>query len=919
VASTRTTEEASTEAGYDKDGSSTSRPADVESTRTTEDVVDILPALLEDEGAYRPRLRLGSMERKRLRSSRPTSVLQAIKTPARDMYSNPAVGKVDLSHQRPRRYAADVKRQQNASSLPRDKNKIHIQEPTSLYTIFARSLDHHTGLHTADVDFTLTRNEQDLLHQNGFDMNSVKRWAACLLEPKSGTAAQLFEHGNETPPFFVLLLLLRRQHMTRSALGVIMRHVDRRVTSEPLGWAPLKVLSVRLLRHIRKQWPESMPWIAALFAAQASAMFERGVLVAASLRSVSDITRFCNVLLLLLSLPANINPVLGAVSQEKAQFQVLQFMASRTPAITVTRLGFRSVSRNQLAHSKTAEEREWAELKGHSWPPWKEDRTAMDEEKGYEFGASRASRILHRMYDAGYRGHIWEEMVEVYAGWDTDFSPTIQTRTSLPHISSQSRNKSYITELLWSARVRSTRTRREAWACFLAYELSGAPTSQYVYLAMFEKLYHSPLERSSKKKTQSDLDEVLQVDEEPYEMEDDLLPGDMKEVLQDPTSPLHYVYLSEPIPSMQELIDRMHRQGVRPSNRLLAFFLDAAPTFRTCLDVLEAAKEDFGGGIGHLLSGQHGPGSCAGLVPDYLLAAFIQCLCRFGRFSPAKDEVPLYLSLEQHAYELRSNRDYLLGYAQTLLSRYRPLHRPAWTAYMDKAVRSYNDLITPINEVSTTSDMTMMQYETVWNLIDGIEEIDLGVDDKIFRHACAVTTFAAQTAIREASAVGNSHHLLATASRRIRQLFNNLTGTLTEIQSVTGLGNEATNTIPPHVPGPAELHAYVRALGTLRDYEGLYSFSTWLTTYHVEVTVRCKAQHGGQRLLFRTLVGLRAAVTGYLELWSNQHIRAPDDIVQLIESQIDSVEEWGGWPAQEYVDTYVKGGLKSGMPVVGGR
>jgi hypothetical protein len=85
------------------------------------------------------------------------------------------------------------------------------------------------------------------------------------------------------------------------------------------------------------------------------------------------------------------------------------------------------------------------------------------------------------------------------------------------------------------------------------------------------------------------------------------------------------------------------------------------------------------------------------------------------------------------------------------------------------------------------------------------------------------------------------------------------------------------------------------------------------------VSARCKAQNSGKKLLFRTLVALRAAVTGYAREGRDQQDRASEDIIELIKSQIDSIEEWGGWPTQEDVDIYIKGGLKSDMPGAGGR
>jgi hypothetical protein len=845
-------------------------------------------------------------------------VLHSVHSPARGMYANPAVGKIDLSYRRPARHETSMTRLQDRSRTFQDPHRRRVLQPVSVYTVLARYLDHCTGSPTADSEFTLTRLEQAVLLRKGYSLSSVESWAACLLEPRSHVATHIFKPDKETPPFFVLLLVLRRQHVGAFALGQILRHVERRAKTEPLSWTALKILSVRLLRHARKHWPESIPWIADLFATEAGTMFPEDNLCNASPRLLSDITRFSNVLLLLLSLPADITPVLGAIHQEKAQFQILQFMASRTPAITVTQTGFRSVSRNQLAHSKTAEEREWAELKGPSWPPWKEDRTAMDEDKDYEFGASRASKILQRMYEAGYQGHIWEEMVEVYAGWDTDFSPTIQTRTSLPHVSSRFRNKQYLAGLLWSARVRSTRTRREAWACFLAYELSGAPASQQVYLAMFEKLYHSTMKRSTRKKMQDDLDEVLRVDEDPYEVGNDLLPGDMKEVLSDPISSLNYVYLSEPVPSIKELRYRMHREGLRPTHRLLAFLLKAAPTFQTCIDLLQESQKAFSGGVGHLLVGKHGPNSCIQHVPNYLLAAFIECLCRFGRFAHAHHEITTALSQEQHTFELRRNRYYSLEYAGFLLFHYRPHYRPAWSVYMDKIIHSSQGSTARTKQELNDQVEVKVKYTIVWRLVELMEQIDLSIDDTIFQHVCTVTTYAAQGATGDNTSATDPQHLPRGDPLRLRVLFRSLVGVDMDRTS-GGATDQESDIIPPHIPNPAALHNYVRALGTLQDYEGLYSFSTWLTKHHAEVSARCKAQNSGKKLLFKTLVALRAGVTGYAREGRNQQERASDDIIELIKSQIESIAEWGGWPTQEDVDMYIKGGLKSEMPGAGGR
>jgi hypothetical protein len=796
----------------------------------------------------------------------------------------------------------------------------HTQTP-SLYSLLSRYLEHRTDPNPPAAKFAFSAIDIGLLRHKGFDAIHVEDWASCLLEPKSLTAARLFEPGAAMPPLFLLLLFLRRKHMSTFALGVLLRHVDIRIKTDSLTWNGLKILSVRLLRHARRLWPESIPWIASLFATEA-AQHLSGPEASADLSTklVSDVTRFSNAFLLFLSLPASIHPLHAAHHQEKAQFHVLQFMASCTPAITVTKLGFQSVTRNQLAHVKTAQEREWAELKGPAWPPWKGSRTAMDEDKGYEFGASRASKILHRMYEAGYRGHVWEEMAEIYAGWDSDLSPTIQTRTSLPRFSSQYQDKKYLRSLVWAARIRTTRTRREAWACFLAYELSSVPTSQEVYFSMFEQLYYPEAKRSAYLKSQLDLSEVMKSDLECENSGTDLLPGDMKEVLPDSTSTLHYVYLSEPIPTIRELHRRMYSRGLRPSGRLLAFLLEAAPTFDTVFDLLEQAREDFGGGVGHLLDGQHHNDSSVETVPDYLLAAFVKVLCRFGRFMHFPSKSSKFLSPERHAQLFKTDRHYLLEYAQALLAHYRPLYRPVWTTYLEKVVGSNVDAALYKKSERGASGRGTTQYKIVWKLLEAMEQTDIDIDDELFSLACTVTTYAAQAVNRGGTSSEDARHVLSTGSPRLRRLFHDLVGANVDMQnSSPTLDKDNGNAIPPHIPGPAQLHAYVRALGTLRDYEGLYSFSTWLTRHHIPVTARSEAQHSGSKLLFRTLVALRAAVTESLEEQKETGYRVPDEIVQLIKTQIEDVEEWGGWPGQEWVDLYVKRGLKTGMPVVGGR
>ncbi|KAF3047551.1 hypothetical protein E8E12_010300 [Didymella heteroderae] len=658
-------------------------------------------------------------------------------------------------------------------------------------------------------------------------------------------------------------------------------------------------------------WPESLPWISTIFLDKAAKIYENSGTASSVPPESAQITRFCNNLLSLLSLPSSLRPMIASKHQEDAQFRILQFMAGYDPSIAVTRTGFRAIARIQLTHAKTKQERDWAELKGPSWPPWKENRTAMDEDKAYAYGASRASKILHRMFEAGYAARSWEKVAEVYAGWDTDLSPTIQTRTLLPY--GFRGDHAY---RLWAARIRTTRTRREAWAAFLAHEASAAGTHEDVYLAMFEKLYYMEVVRKEDGELHRDmhLDESQEAIESPEDHSTTLLPGDMKEVLSEPTSPLHNVYLSEAVPTYEQLYSRMVSKGMRPTGRLLAFLLETYPDFATLFKLLERSSGDFKGGVGCLLAGPHDETSTMHHVPDYFLVAFFRFLCRFGQPTRGISATTAFLAPKQHIREFMFNQNYLLEYAYALILHYKPRYQPVWTTFMERIVFSRFGSNSLYHEKDSQIGITDIQYSIVVKLLDTLGSVGVDVEGDLFSLACTATRYAAQAVHRGRFSFSQGRSFLSSRSYRLRTLFHHLVGAHADPDVPAH-----STSIPAHIPGPAELHAYVRALGVLRDYEGLYSFSTWLTKHNVEVIARARAQHGGSDMLFRTLVALRAATGGWLEEGLDARPRAPEEIKELIKAQISSVEEWGGWPSQKYVHLYIEGHVKSATPEVGGR
>ncbi|KAF2197556.1 hypothetical protein GQ43DRAFT_424316 [Delitschia confertaspora ATCC 74209] len=754
------------------------------------------------------------------------------------------------------------------------------QKEKPLCSLLGRYID-ITASSSAPPVFEFTTEELTLLRSRGYDGQSVEQWASSLLNRNSYSASAFFCPGDRKPPIFVLLILLQRTHVGYSALRMLLEYAQTMIHTKEVGLKINKDMLTLLLYHARREWPESLPFIADLLTEGAlytsTDVQEAGF---GSAQYVSELTALCNNFLVQFSGTVRLHPVLSSIHQAKAQFHVLRYMDSKTPALTVTRDGFRAIAKVQAAHRKTIQENEWTQLKAGSWPPWKANRTAMDEEMDSEHGISRAGQIIKRMHEAGYTNRTWERVLQIHAGWDTDGSPTVQQRTALPDFPFRSTSRIQAQTLEWAARIRATRTQREAWACFLAYEASGIPPNHRVYYAIFERIFRREVQST---KWHPNVKQRI-----PFAASDGALqPGDSKEIWPEPSSTQDLTYIKEPLPSCEQLIDRMMRKGVQPSSRLLAFILDISRDFRTTIRILTAQQDT---GLQRLLDMDQADRAEKLPVPSYLFAAFIRFLCRFGRFTKYPEHVDLNMVGKMaHKDQLESSQQYRIEYAYTLLLRYRPQYRPAWTAYMAGILNS--------RKKKTTGPMAIAVYRIIWDLVAQMDKVDLEPDEEQFQILCNALEYAIRTAAFTQQTNGSARWLLArreACARNTRLLFS----------ALVGFNSSATLT-PLRIPGPAVLHAYVRALGVLHDYEGLYSFSSWITSHYVEVTARANTQHSGLVMLRRTLTALRM----YLELsWENGqpgNISAPADLIELVKKQVNDVPSWGGWPTEYEVQLYV--------------
>ena len=878
----------------------------------------------------------------------------------------------------------------------------------------------HTLLHifsTATLNF---------LRSRGYESSDVVTWAWIITAKTSQQAAlRLLMISNSTlgrntlssnpVPTFVFLFLLRRRHMTAHALRYLIVHAWERlrnrryprwtsIAKEKLpqnvtfdawfdkGWKSLTkyetkylemseptmvTMIVRLLRHARKVWPAAIISIAKMFTSHIDSNGRDHELSPNVSRRLSILY---NRVLSLLALPSQQHPLRSIPYHQRAQFNVLRKMNEFKPALIVNREGYRAVIRVQAAHRKTLREFEWADLKAKSWPPWKEEKLGLDVDKGVELGISRATESMSRLKEAGYGACTWENTANIYAGWDTDRSPTIQTRVVLPLYletrKDQTPTQPKLNNLgksdelgsIWAARIRSTRTLNEAWACFLSYQDHKAPPSMDVYFAMFEKIVFENKRRRDKGKIAGeDRIDSPTVSSRP-------MPGDGKEVVMPPVSPRDLTYTRTQPPSLARLFDQMIADGIKPSGRCLAFLIKHADSFSTGVKYLRLSS--LPGNVIQLLSGYQVPDSFESqetlqTLPDYLFGAQIRFLSRFGSRDSESGRRPiprlgfggnLQLMYNRISSNHQSTRKNPLLIALRLMLACKPYYRPPWYSLLAALTHSRrSDSSTVCSHDADVDDL--LSWKLAVELINHMDEIGLDLDFEGFQMICvnlektirACHGILAQTTRRSVlitdicyeretavNTLGDTRRqlkcqaeeILVEGPNRVKAIFKRIvSGQFQDVQQDNSEGFlkgsfSQQDTINPalllptllEIPGPAQLHAFIRVLGLSKDYLGIQGMVKWMAHFEKEVKSVADELSNGSTMMRRSLIAIRV----FLERSWTYYGEAEDDeedglaqivdegasevILQKVYEIIESVEGWGGWPTDDEVETYCRNG-----------
>ncbi|MCJ1230119.1 hypothetical protein MMC12_006790 [Toensbergia leucococca] len=859
-----------------------------------------------------------------------------------------------------------------------------------------------------------------LLHLKGYEISDLMGWAWILTAQSSEQAAMRLMMLASPPvqasvtarkhiPTFVFLFLLRREQISMRALRLLILHAWHRLEgNSPSGWdgeldpsqgevfhpenplgrrwkkstmdrtqypkmseTTIMTVFVRLVRQARKVWPAACVSIASMLIKHVNGLSEHDMVSSKGPldeRTSARLTLLYNKALTLLSFPSSVNPFRSVPYHQRAQFNLLRHMNEFEPALTINREGYRAVTRVQLAHKKTLRERDWASMKSKSWPPWKEDKIGTDVKKGAEYGMSRASESMSRAREAGYATQVWENVAEIFAGWDTDGSPTIQKRTVLAKFLHSRRSKDTGQGLLqgehegehnsniWAARIRATRTLDEAWACFLSHNDRKVPSSHTVYYAMFEKLIFA---RKRKLQHDEDTPNALHV-----------LPGDGIELCPTP-SPREAIYVRTPPPSLHAFFDMMVVDGIKPSGRFLALLLNHALTLAWGFKYLEAStlpSNTIQALLDSELSLNPDTRSRLESIPDYLFAAFIQLLSRFSR---PNNNLPRRIPKTGSKYF-----DPLL-HALRLLTIRRTSYRPPWNSVLSVLARSGVTVLAS-SHADEGNFQDILAWKTICELLRQMQEVDLDLDMQGFQNVCLgleKAMLASRRVLEHSSKVArdavsgdaqissdrkkslsrqmdSSFHLRFDAAKimtagpiRVKAHFHNLIAINSMQPDTDPFSNEwlpkaAPNqadisTLLPNlldVPNPSQLHAFVRVLGLSGDRAGILELTQWMSRFAPELRAVAEEIAIGQKMMRRCMVAIRVYMErAWEQSWEEREAisdesvgdegiveertsekdggegmgkRATGDMLQRVREVVDGVEEWGGWATEKEVQEY---------------
>lgn len=876
---------------------------------------------------------------------------------------------VDLSYYNPsdrgsRRKLRENERRHKHDFIPKLDHVDHAAS-TDVFKVLARYVRFLGGKMDAQREpdswaaFDLSVGEKQLLQRKGYIMDDIKAWALIVMEEDSYAAALALQtrvtvHGMKSVPLGVATYILRRQYVNARALRILIDHAwDRfasveRDTGRPPDPVSRSVVVNNLLRHAREVWPQALDAIVEHMLRFTPNVAQYGA--KDSTKMLSMITFHLNKAMKLMSMPTTLSPYKDIRYQETAIVRVLSYMANHSPALQINRDGYRAVVRIQLAQKKTESEEKWAALKSLSWPPWKEDRTRMDALIGPDQGVSKAGETLDRMKEAGYQPEAWEQLAQVYTGWDVDGTPTIQTRALI----STNVDDTSLEAAVWAARIRTTRTVQEAWACYLAYEDTKLPTDERVIMAMFRMLNQEErrkwAEREQLSYPKQDLEQSLPI---PH-------PGDLQEIQPLPPSSHLYTYTRSSPPTVHEFYLQLRDQNADIGDGCLAFLVANANNFGLAVEYLRTVYHKY---VTSQSSTRPGTESQAVHTPWVLLDAYIILLSRHPsvNFYNQRDFMPEISKMFgfgfQDHHNLKFNMHHPLGQAMGLIRARRPRTPRVWnavaTALADGRANPrshlvYYDIVARDTKQNGADQdrNAITAYRLFRHMQDLYRRQHMDLDPQGFLIFCraveSVTIASWKIARRDdhssvldsgpyadpdeetkarLAAEGFTHE--DRPYRRLQYHFKLLVGQDPKSGSADARSRPSDPDGPRlpallHAPGPAMLHGYIRALGWCAAYSQILDTLRWMAQHRTELDEAREKDRNGVAVTRRAVVAIRVFMErAWMERKADRaskiahqsnllrRFEEPASTEQLQEAQ-SLLEEWGGWATDDEVRRYCR-------------
>ncbi|KAK2737294.1 hypothetical protein FQN57_000378 [Myotisia sp. PD_48] len=828
------------------------------------------------------------------------------------------------------------------------------------------------------------------LSWKGYSVGDVMAWAWILATPSAYRSAIRYVEFEQSiltrspearhVPVFILLFVLRRRDIDPSALQLLLKQSWKLICNSPTfhrksprpassnkTWnrggdnKTINLIFSRLIRNALKVSPATLVPIAQMI----TTFYNRDLAVKdldqLDLRDVRDLTNIYNQFIESFSQYCSVEPYHSSRIQQTAIFHILREMRTFNPPLALTRSSYQAITKILLASQKSKSEKQWARFKAASWPPWKEDKLGIDAGR-LEGSKSKSMESISQMTQAGYASTSWDQVASILAGWDVDGTPTIQTRTILPTPRSDSTfpgdpapvkhssRKGYLGILptsvptpppsepnetqkmaecyIWAARIRATRTIREAWACFLSFQEQNLAPTQEIYIEIAEKLVFADQKQEFFPSEASNT-----------------VPGDGKEIFAEPSSLRDVIYVHTEPPKLESFIRQMASSGVKIPNRILTLLLSRTTSIETGLEYLTYSQltvDQIQALTTNYTVVVNNRQESLASIRDSIFASFIQFLCKnaAAHSSTEKDlnlrfrttfPVILLPSLPDDPSQQSRTvvAEQALAHATYLLRICLPRYMPTWHGFLlalstGKRVRDCG---------FRTSTQRVVAWREALDVVQWMQQSHITLDLKCIENLAHMLTKVILSCQRDnhgaIEGLAMIDHIRAHEPHPLEVWPSTLEGIIQDgvrvikshlyyLLPLNGLKKPNTSYDamlfnPPKLatlPSPAVIHALVRVFGFSADIPALLKVLQMVAGHPDEFKRTSTVRLGGPRMLRRSVVATRAFLEGHLvgmqDLGSGADDARPriHPLTQEARELIDNSEILSPWPTDEELVKY---------------